>query len=257
MVIVFKEFYLNEEYDLSDEKFRTDPGRKIFEEMKLNEHYNQLYVNAIQKIEQNKYETDDLIDNASDNRFGLTLLIRPCDEVKSRIQTFLKKVRSIDPGQYFYPETDIHVTVMSIVSCYDGFDLSLVDKNAYIKVIEESITRENKLNILFEGITASPSCVMVRGFANHYLDELRNKLRANYRKSALEQSMDKRYSIRTAHSTVVRFKNTLKRKEDWLKTLKEYEQFYFGTCTPETIELVYNDWYQRTEKTKLLHKFKL
>lgn len=225
--------------------------------MKLKEHYNELYINALQKIVSDQYETDDLIASPADNRFGLTLLIRPGDEVKKRIRTFLEELKTIDPNQYFYPDADIHLTVMSIVSCYDGFKLTQVDKEAYIEVILASLPRGENLEVKFEGITASPSCVMVCGFANHYLDELRNNLRINFRNSALEQSIDKRYSIRTAHSTVIRFKNRLRRKNDWLKILETYRQFHFGSFTPDSIELVFNDWYQRAEKTKLLHRFTL
>ena len=80
--------------------------------MNLKEHYRKLYSESIDKISSDKYEIDNLIDSTLDQRFGITLLIRPSDQVKNNIQELLNKLKIVEPKQYYYPNSDIHITTM-------------------------------------------------------------------------------------------------------------------------------------------------
>jgi 2'-5' RNA ligase len=224
--------------------------------MNLSIHYNKLYEEAIPKIREDKYQLDDQIDSVSDSRFGITLLIRPNVEVKNNIQQFLEVIRTIDPEQYYYPNSDIHITVMSIISCYKGFNLENITVAEYVNCIEKSLIGINTIEINFKGITVSPSTIMIQGFVNtDSLDDLRNNLRDNFKNSGLEESIDKRYSISTAHSTVVRFRKEIRNKEILIETLEKYRDFDFGKFTVGQYDLVYNDWYQREKFVQQLHTF--
>jgi len=226
--------------------------------MNLVEHYDNLYKDAILKITSKNCETDPLIDSSIDNRFGITLLIRPDNQVKSRIQKFLNDLKVIEPEQYYYRNSDIHVTVMAIISCYNGFNLSQISLPDYVEMINKSITPLRKFEIELKGITASPSSIMIQGFLNdNSLNNFRNNLRENFRNSDLEQTIDKRYSIKTAHSTVVRFRKELAKKEQFIKAMNNYRSFDFGTFTVNSLELVYNNWYHRKEDVKQLYSFEI
>ncbi|MFV0541868.1 MAG: 2'-5' RNA ligase family protein [Aestuariibaculum sp.] len=226
--------------------------------MSLKEHYNKLYTSAIDKIYNDKYELDSLIDSNTDNRFGITLLIRPSIAVKNKIQAFLNKLYQIDPNQYYYKNTDIHITVLSIISCYQGFQIKNININDYVNVIKESIIENGNLKIEFKGLTASPSCIMLQGFTNNEsLNTIRDNLRNNFKNTILEQSIDQRYAIQTAHSTVVRFRNKLINKINFLKIIEQYRDHNFGTFTPQNLELVHNDWYQRKTHVKTLASFSI
>src|SRR5690606_2272383 len=129
------------------------------------------------------------------------------------IQKFLNSIKTIEPSQYYYKNSDIHITVMSIISCYDGFQLENIDISEYIDLISKSLIENPEIEIRFRGITASPSCIMIQGFINNnFLNSIRNNLRNNFKNSNLQQSIDKRYSIETAHTTVMRFQNKLNDK---------------------------------------------
>ncbi|MDP4186019.1 MAG: mutarotase [Bacteroidota bacterium] len=226
--------------------------------MNLVEHYNNLYTESILKIKSDNCQTDDLIDSSSDNRLGLTLLIRPDEQVKNQIQKFLSELKAIEPTQYYYPNSDIHITVLSIISCYNGFDIARISLEDYVKTIKKSLATRKSFEIEFKGITASPSCVMIQGFLNDdTLNKIRDDLRESFRNSKLEQTIDKRYSIQTAHSTVVRFRNELTRKDEYIQVLNDYRDYQFGTSVIDSLELVYNDWYQRREQVKELYRFEL
>ncbi|WP_431242422.1 hypothetical protein ACQ9BO_21605 [Flavobacterium sp. P21] len=56
--------------------------------MNLTEHYNQLYKTSSEAILAGKYSIDTELKNESDSRFGITLLIRPNDEIKANIKLF-------------------------------------------------------------------------------------------------------------------------------------------------------------------------
>lgn len=226
--------------------------------MDLKAHYTKLYKESINNISSGKYKIDNLIDSKFDQRFGITLLIRPSNEVKYKIQKFIDELKKVDPSQYYYPNTDIHITIMSIISCYKGFDMEKIDLSKYIELIKKCLPINENIKIQFKGLTASDSCIMLRGFMNNdIINEIRDKLRVEFKNSELEQSLDKRYPIRTAHSTIVRFRKELDQKDAFLKKIDEYVDYNFGTFEIEKIELVYNDWYQRNKLVKKLHEFKV
>ena len=63
--------------------------------MNLKTHYNNLYTESIKKISNANYQIDELIDSSLDQRFGITLIIKPSIEVKNEIQKFLNQLKSI------------------------------------------------------------------------------------------------------------------------------------------------------------------
>jgi len=226
--------------------------------MDLEEHYNKLYTDSIAKIKDDHYEMDSLINSSADNRFGITLITRPPETVKNNIQTFLNELKSIDPHQYYYGNSDIHVTVMSIISCFDGFQLEHINISEYIHLISKSLIEKPNIEIEFRGITVSSSCIMIQGFMNNnFLNIIRNNLRDNFKTSNLQQSIDKRYSIQTAHTTVVRFQNKINNKPEFLKIIEAFRHYNFGSFEVNNLELVYNDWYQKEKHVKKLHVFSI
>lgn len=226
--------------------------------MNLKEHYNRLYLNSVEMIKNDHYSIDQLIDSSSDKRSGLTLLIRPSLEVKNKIQYFLNELKKDNPNQYYYPNSDIHITVLSIISCHDSFDMKTISIPEYSKIIQKSIEEIENFEIHFQGITASDSAIMIRGFTDdNVLNQLRNNLRSNFKNADVEKSIDKRYVLQTAHSTVMRFKSTIENKDALLENLQKYQTFDFGKFKVEEIELVHNDWYQRSHLVQKLCTFEL
>ncbi|MDP5201711.1 2'-5' RNA ligase family protein [Flavobacterium sp. DG2-3] len=226
--------------------------------MNLTEHYNDLYKSSSEIISAGKYSIDSELKNESDSRFGITLLIRPNDEIKANIQDFISELKKTEPEQYFYPDSDIHITVMSIISCSSDFNLNQISPNEYIEVICRSLVDVEKISIQFKGITASPSALMIQGFpSDETLNNLRNRLRENFKNSGLQQSIDSRYSIATAHATVMRFQEKLHNPKKLIEIAERFRDYDFGTFEVKNLELVYNDWYQRKSTTRVLGDFGL
>lgn len=224
----------------------------------LSAHYDQLWESSLAHISCKGFEYDPLIDSPLDKRFGITLLIRPSQKVNEAIQNVLSEIKLIAPAHHYCPSSDIHVTVMPIISCYEGFELAQIDPQAYIDLLQGCLTDLPPFSIDFKGLTASPSCIIVKGFPlSNTLESARNRLREAFKNSALEQSLDKRYPLQTAHSTVVRFKQPVQRQASVLKKLEKYQDYNFGSFEVRELKLVYNDWYQRQERVERLFTFKL
>ncbi|MFA9194572.1 mutarotase [Flavobacterium sp. FBOR7N2.3] len=224
--------------------------------MDLAAHYNQLFTESSKAILDNNYVIDTKIDAENDNRFGITLLIRPPESIKNKIQSFLNELKKENPTQYYYPNSDMHITVLSIISCYDGFGLNQINPEAYIAIIQENLTAIQDLEINFKGITTSNSTIMIQGFpTNDSLNLFRDLLRKAFQNSSLEQSIDSRYTLFTAHISVCRFKKAINNTEKLISLLEKYRKTDFGKFEVKEIELVYNDWYQKKEKTQIINPF--
>ncbi|AEI47565.1 2'-5' RNA ligase family protein [Runella slithyformis] len=224
--------------------------------MDLAQHYQQLRTRSVQLFESGYFEYDALVDAPADSRRGITLLARPPLHVREAIQRMLNDIKGTAPEQYYYPITDIHLTVLSIISCYEGFSLALIDPVRYATMVREVIRDHQSFKIHFRGMTASPSCLLIQGFPlDSALQKIRDDLRRHFRNSDLQHSIDKRYTIQTAHSTVVRFRTPFVQPKAFIQKIKNYEEIALGTFEVSDLELVFNDWYQKAENTAVLERF--
>lgn len=224
----------------------------------LQQHYQALWQQSLVKFEQQQLETDALLTAREDSRYGVTLLARPSEQVKQQIRHHLAELMQLEPQQYYYPASDLHLTVLSLISCYAGFALSQLDTAAYVELVKEVIADTGPFRLDFQGITASPSCVLVQGFFDDQkLNQLRAKLRSVFGQSILQHSIDQRYAIQTAHMTVLRFTQQPANPGLFLQKIKALTSVDFGSCLINELELVGNDWYQRQQNTVLLSRFDL
>jgi 2'-5' RNA ligase len=177
--------------------------------------YDKMWADAFEKIKRNELDLDPLIDTPNDSRLGITLQVKPdnknIENFNLFLNIFLKEAQNIELGQYCYLPDEIHITVMSIINCKTGFNLSEISLPDYVGYIEESINNIPPFSIEFKGITASPSCILIQGFPeNDSLEQIRNNLRTEFGDGSPYNTIDTRYRIQTAHCTVIRFRQKLK-----------------------------------------------
>lgn len=220
--------------------------------------YERMWHESAAKLRKGQDEVDRLIDDPSDSRRGLSLIIRPQPAVLESMASFIDRAKEIDNHQYFYSPPEIHTTVMSIVTCARGFELGQVRVSDYVELITECIEEIDDFNIRYSGVTASANCVMAQGFVScTNLERLRATLRIRFAASGLQSSIDQRYPIETAHSTLVRFRKRLEEPDNFVSLLEEYRCIEFGRSKVTKLDLVFNDWYHRNQLVKLLHSFEL
>lgn len=89
---------------------------------------------------------------------------------------------------------------------------------------------------------------MLQGFPRDTtLNDLRDHLRSALIRQGLGGSLDQRYHLVTAHSTLLRFTSPLRTPESFCAALGTFRSEFFGTSAITSLELVLNDWYMSSE----------
>lgn len=232
--------------------------KRIFKTKKLNKIYQQLWQENIPKIISGEINFDPQINNPTDTRRGVTLLFRPPESVLKNIRAFLSEATIIEPEQYSYPKTDIHLTMLSIISCEPNLKIEDLKIERYKTLLKKELNDFKSFKLKFKGITLASNSIMIQGFeAGEELNKLRNRLRTAFGNTDLYQTINKRYLLQAAHMTVIRFQSPLKNSEAFKEFLKKNQNRQFGTAEVRELELVFNDWYQREKNTSVLERFEL
>lgn len=223
----------------------------------MKDIYDTMWTRGIQQLAHRQYATDPYIKAPSDNRRGLSLILRPSAAVTERIAHFLQTCHQLEPGQYYYNPEEFHITFLSLISCHESFNPQKIPLGAYVATLDELLKKKPAFSINHQGITVSESCVMVQGFCPEHLNNLRNEVREAVAMHQLPETMDKRYLLRTAHSTVIRYATKIKNPEAWLELLEKYRNEPFGFSEITHLDLVLNDWYMKRDKLQVIKSFPL
>lgn len=220
--------------------------------------YTDLWSKALHLFEAGQYETDSLINDPADMRRGLTLRAMLTPEVASEVEKYTEAIKALIPNQYFTPTPELHMTVLTVVSCNSDLRHRPEMDDLYCETIRECISDIPPPRIAFRGITASPSCLLLRGYPeNERLEELRDRLREQFKASTLPSSVDFRYSLKTAHVTIMRFTEPQNDMAEFTRFIKETQNHPFGGQTIDQVELVINDWCHKKKNTKLIRTFNM
>lgn len=213
-------------------------------------------------LKHNEYELDPyLSDLENDTRRGITALAYLNQGNRSTINEitrFQKEVRELEPEQYYHPSNELHLTVLSVISCLPEFAVTEIDVNSYIDVFRSVLKNTGKIEIRYQGVSASPNCIVIQGFpTSDTLERLRNELRTQLTEAGVRVTFDSRYKLVTAHSSIIRFKAPLNDAQQLLALCQRYRNHDFGRVVLEDFELVFNNWYQNLDVTKSLAKYRV
>lgn len=94
--------------------------------------YNSLWEQSVKKFKDNIFELDYHLNNKEeDHRRGITIIGRFENEALVKLFDFLNECKLIEPNQYYYDKDDIHLTILSVITCFNGFSINDIDKEAY------------------------------------------------------------------------------------------------------------------------------
>lgn len=223
------------------------------------EIYNQLYNSSKHHIRSGETDIDqNLLDKENDHRRGLSIILRPDEKTANQIKRFQDEMQKIDNKQYYQPKTDLHITVLSIITACDGFKIKQIDLEHYLNTISDALKDQEKFSISLQGVTCSRGAVMVQGFdGSGSLQLLRESIKQAFEHSNIKDSLDSRYPLKTAHFTVARFMHLLKDPRSYYEIIKKYRDQYFGSFEVAELDFVYHDWYQSNDRLQILKKVKL
>ena len=226
--------------------------------MALEQHYQLLWKNAAESFEQNQIQIDEnLLNKQNDLRRGMTLLIRPNQAVIRCISLFLSDLANAEPNQYFYNSTEFHITLLSLFTATENYQPYYDKQSSYLRAVDKVLSQTRSFKISFRGITASPDAVMIQGFpANDALNHLRDRLRLQLTDEGLSDGLDRRYKIKTAHTTVFRFQSPPTDIKRFLQRLHNYRSYDFGEMIVNSVQMVENDWYMSHNEVNVIKEWK-
>ncbi len=224
----------------------------------LTDHYDAMWLESINRFDRQLFEIDHHIQSPNDSRRGISLIIKHDSHLIAALKPYIQKLQHISPEQFYYPFTSLHITVLPIISCSQYFQLNQISINDYIVLIKDTVKHVDPFILKFKGVTASPSCVLAQGFpVDDKLLHLRGLLRQAFNQSSLKSTIDSRYKLTTAHSTICRFKQQILKPVEFTNVLKEIRTTEFSELHVNELYLVYNDWYHHADKTIVLSKISL
>lgn len=222
----------------------------------LQKKYEELWNLSKESILKNNIEIDKhLTDIEADKRLGLSLIIPITGSCLDNFLKVIRQLKKIEPDQYYYPPTDIHVTVLGFTIHSEDFVFNEREIKVYKKILDKVLQNVPKFNIKFKGLTTSKGAVMVQGFFDETLQEVRKNLKKEINNHGIE--LKERYKLTVAHCTIMRFKQKLQNPEQLVKKIEELQNQNFGVFEADKFLFVVHDWYTIKEKTKILGKYEL
>ena len=219
--------------------------------------YDRIWEKGSANILNGQTDVDHMIDDANDQRRGITLILRPGRSTLAHFRNLISALEDIEPGQYCYADSEIHITVLSIISCSVDYDRSTAAIHHIRDVTRHCVANTTPFDLAFHGVTMSAGGVLAQGFdASGALDQLRHRLRAAFLESS-GTSVDQRYVIKTAHSTLMRFRKPVEKAQSLVDFVAHRRKDDFGTSRITRLELVENDWYHAAGKVELIERLHL
>ena len=215
--------------------------------------YDKIYNSYIDSIKIGKIETDKFLSSKNeDKRRGISLII-PVPFNKIIYSSFVDAFRSIETEQYYYPLSDLHITIFTFLSARDTYKINAKLENEFVQITEKALNNINQLLISFSGLTFSKKAGFINGYDNNALILIRDCIRTEMNKKGL--NIDERYKSETAHVTFMRFKNEISNIDDFYNTIANKRNEIIEDINLSKIELVEHDWYNTESNKRIISTF--
>lgn len=199
-----------------------------------------------------------LLDLEQDRRRGLGCIIRPELAALPAVPPLLDELERLAAEQHRYSLDELHISVLTPIPSFVGFDLAAVPLDAYLQVFRAAAAAHPSFVLTFTGVTASPSAIMLQGYFPHgTLASLRASLLAALSEARLAVGMDRRYPLRGAHMTLLRFSRPPGKLSALHRRLAELRRTPFGSSRVTEIRLVTADWYMSHTKVRTVARVPL
>jgi 2'-5' RNA ligase len=217
----------------------------------LQIHYDAMWNRAFDAVAGGDIDCDSHLTAGRDPRRGLTLIARPGQALRARFDAVLDRFAGAEPQQYRYPAADLHMTILSLFTVTENPAPQLRRLADYRAAVGAALEGIEAFDIDFAGITMSRGAVLAQGFPRGpALETLRERLRFHLRDRGLGASLDQRYRLMTAHTTLFRFVAPLQGAQRFTELLASMRDEPLGCMRVDEVELVTNDWYMSSNSVE-------
>lgn len=150
---------------------------------------------------------EELSHPGSDRRSGVNLVSRPYGDIVAFIQAIQKYLRDAEPDQYYYPASDLHLTVLEI--CHSRTPAEAAQMAAAVAPLLQAIVNSQLLIDLASPELTFDDRAVALSFKSgqERLDDLRMALSGHL--SDLGVCVSPRYKPSSAHVTLMRYMRPL------------------------------------------------
>jgi 2'-5' RNA ligase len=224
----------------------------------LRTHYDAMWDRAWPDVSRGDVECDRHLAGGLDPRRGLTLIARPDAALAARFEAAQDALIAADPRQYRQPRADLHMTVLSLFTVTADYEPHLARRADYAAATRAAVEDLPAFDIDVDGITISRGAVLAKGFPRDgTLELLRARLREALRERGLDGTLDQRYRLVTAHSTLLRFIAPPADPARLAAVLAGLRDVPLGCMRVENLQLVVNDWYMSSAAVEPVATFAL
>jgi hypothetical protein len=161
---------------------------------------------------------EELASPGKDARCGVNLICRPRVTIMEQVQAVQGYLRCFEPGQYYYPSSDLHLTLLEITHSQSPEEASLlasIVRSHIDRLMEDLTIPELRSDVLVFDPSASALSFLP---ADDRLRTVRQSLRE--RLASLGIAAAPRYLSESAHLTFMRYIRPLDcRLQDWVYKL--------------------------------------
>lgn len=221
--------------------------------MDLDKIYTQMHIQGKESIIRENEYVDENLNNSYDTRRGIALIIRPSEKVIKSIQDKLKEIKNIENNIYIYRPECLHLTLYIFISQTKDFIYEKEQKELYKKISKEVLSNFKKFKISCRGLIFTNETILVKGFPEKTMNEIRNKIRETMYKNNV--SLNEKYKNDICHISIARFKNKITNRKKLIQFVSDNYNYDFGSFDVSEIELIYHDKYDT--KRDIFERFKL
>lgn len=194
-------------------------------------------------------------DYVNDNRICLTSVVFIPKNLQEKIITeVIEPLRKVDPKQYFYLPSSLHITVNNIRTIeypplFNGEDIEKAKE-----VIKQVTPKYKPLTFDVKRLFELPASLAISAFSDKTLGRLALELRRELEKAGVPDN--KAYAsedIVIANTTISRFINT-PNPEFWQK-VKEFKNIDVGNFEVNKISLITTNAVCHPSKTKIIEEY--
>lgn len=211
---------------------------KCYQETLLRRHYDGILETNRARLLQGGVGDPHLLHPEWDTRMALALVIRPAPHLAHRMAGHLEPLRQLAPELYHYPASDFHVTVLDLLRGKPGRTLP-PNWREYARCIRSCAGEVSPFGLEFSGLCASDSAILMKGYYQEGLEQLRQRVREALAAHGLP--LEERYKTISAHVTVARIPTRLHHPAELLDWMDQNVDF--GQMMVEQVELVFHNWY--------------
>lgn len=199
-----------------------------------------------------------LLDRSADKRRGLSLVARPDGAVRDRLAASAADLLALEPDQHPYADGEFHVTILNLLPCAEPIDDTAHLISVFAKLTKNAASVCMPFSVRFRGALLASDCVVAKGYPmGSGLEDLRNRLRSEFRDAGLGHLVEREYRHITAHSTVFRFRTQLGDLHRFRARVAALADVDFGQCEVAAIQLIEHDWYLTETRTRLVGHYGL